>query len=162
MEEKVFRTITFYHKTESGEFPLDENLESDGTIALIKLIAMTQTLINRGMTVFLDEQPAGIHEQALQYMISCYIRLSMDCQLVVAGQDTSFLSYKELRRDSIRIFKKDEDGHTYIYKDQENKLFQSNTNVRNFVFNNSDLANFMEMADIDDFIYMIRKLSGKK
>ena len=114
------------------------------------------------MTVFLDEQPAGIHEQALQYMISCYIRLSMDCQLVVAGQDTSFLSYKELRRDSIRIFKKDDDGHTYIYKDQENKLFQSNTNVRNFVFKNSDLANFMEMADIDDFIYMIRKLSGKK
>lgn len=161
MEEKVFRTITFYHKTENGEFPLDENLESDGTIALIKLIAMTQTLINRGMSVFLDEQPAGIHEQALQYMISCYIRLSMDCQLVVAGQDTSFLSYKELRRDSIRIFKKDDDGQTYIYKDQENKLFQSNTNVRNFVFNNSDLANFMQLAEIDDFIYMIKKLSGK-
>lgn len=163
MEERVFRTITFYHMTESGEFPLDENLESDGTIALIKLIAMTQTLINQGMTVFLDEQPAGIHELALQYMLSCYIRLSMDCQLVVAGQDTSFLSYKQLRRDSIRLFRKDEDGHTYIFKDSDNKLFQANTNVRNYLFNNSDLANFLELDnEISEFIETIRKIYLKR
>lgn len=163
MEERVFRTITFYHMTENGEFPLDENLESDGTIALIKLIAMTQTLINQGMTVFLDEQPAGIHELALQYMLSCYIRLSMECQLVVAGQDTSFLSYKQLRRDSIRLFRKDEDGHTYIFKDSDNKLFQTNTNVRNYLFNNSDLANFSDLdKEIGDFIDIIRKLYMKR
>ena len=163
IEEKVFRTITFYHMTENGEFPLDENLESDGTIALIKLIAMTQTLINQGMTVFLDEQPAGIHELALQYMLSCYLRLSMDCQLVVAGQDTSFLSYKQLRRDSIRLFRKDEDGHTYIFKDNDNKLYQTNTNVRNYLFNNSDLANFLDLdKEVSEFIDTIRKIYIKR
>lgn len=162
MEEKVIRTITFYHLTESGEYPLDEQLESDGTLALIRLIAMTQTLINRGMTVFLDEQPAGIHEQALRYMISCYLRLSADCQLIVAGQDTSFLSYKKLRRDSIRIFKKDDDGNTYLYRDAENRLFMSNTNVRNFVFGNSDLFQVADETDIDALFKALKEMSIRR
>ena len=135
---------------------MDEHLESDGTLALIRLIAMTQTLINRGMTIFLDEQPAGIHEQALQYLISCYLRLSSDCQLVVAGQDTSFLSYKKLRRDSIRIFKKDEDGNTYLFKDADNRLFMSNTNVRNFVQNNLDIFRIEDDTNIDDLLDKLR------
>jgi len=87
----------------------------------------------------------------------------MDCQLVVAGQDTSFLSYKQLRRDSIRLFRKDEDGHTYIFKDSDNKLFQANTNVRNYLFNNSDLANFLELDnEISEFIETIRKIYLKR
>ena len=166
MDERVFRTITFYHQTENGEYPLDENLESDGTLALIRLIAMTQTLINRGMTIFLDEQPAGIHEQALQYLISCYLRLSTDCQLIVAGQDTSFLSYKKLRRDSIRIFKKDDDGNTYLFKDADNRLFMSNTNVRNFVQNNLDIFRIEDDTNIDDLFEQLRimylRRKGKK
>ena len=162
MEERVIRTITFYHQTDNGEYPLDEDLESDGTLALIRLIAMTQTLINRGMTVFLDEQPAGIHEEALRYMISCYLRLSTDCQLVVAGQDTSFLSYKKLRRDSIRIFRKNKDGNTYLYKDSDNKLFMSNTNVRNFVFGNSDLFRIADETDIDAIFEHLRAISIRR
>jgi predicted ATPase len=166
MDERIFRTITFYHQTENGEYPLDENLESDGTLALIRLIAMTQTLINRGMTIFLDEQPAGIHEQALQYLISCYLRLSADCQLIVAGQDTSFLSYKKLRRDSIRIFKKDDDGNTYLFKDADNRLFMSNTNVRNFVQNNLDIFRIEDDTNIDDLFEQLRimylRRKGKK
>lgn len=162
MEERVIRTITFYHQTDNGEYPLDEDLESDGTLALIRLIAMTQTLINRGMTVFLDEQPAGIHEEALRYMISCYLRLSTDCQLVVAGQDTSFLSYKKLRRDSIRIFRKDKDGNTYLYKDSDNKLFMSNTNVRNFVFGSSDLFRIADETDIDAIFEHLRAISIRR
>lgn len=158
LEEKIFRTITFFHSTDSGEYPLDENMESDGTIALIKLIAMTQTLINKGMTIFLDEQPAGIHEQALQYMISCYLRLSMDCQLIVAGQNTSFLSYKKLRRDSIRIFKKGEDGNTYLFTNQDSRLFMNNTNVRNFVFGNSDLFEIADEFDIDQIFEKLTEL----
>lgn len=158
MDERIFRTITFYHQTENGEYPLDENLESDGTLALIRLIAMTQTLISRGMTIFLDEQPAGIHEQALQYLISCYLRLSSDCQLIVAGQDTSFLTYKKLRRDSIRIFKKDEDGNTYLLKDMDNRLFMSNTNVRKFVLNNLDIFRVEDDTDIDALLDKLRIL----
>lgn len=160
MSERVIRTITFYHQTDSGVFPLDEEMESDGTLSLIRLIAMTQTLISKGMTVFIDEQPAGIHEQALQYMISCYIRLSMDCQLIVAGQDTSFLSYDKLRRDSIRIFKKGADGNTYIFKDGENKLFQRNTNIRNFVFGNSDLGEID--ASLEEIILRYQETMAKK
>jgi AAA15 family ATPase/GTPase len=160
MSERVIRTITFYHQTDSGVFPLDEEMESDGTLSLIRLIAMTQTLISKGMTVFIDEQPAGIHEQALQYMISCYIRLSMDCQLIVAGQDTSFLSYDKLRRDSIRIFKKGPDGNTYIFKDGENKLFQRNTNIRNFVFGNSDLGEID--ASLEEIILRYQETMAKK
>ena len=160
MSERVIRTITFYHQTDSGVFPRDEEMEPDGTLSLIRLIAMTQILISKGMTVFIDEQPAGIHEQALQYMISCYIRLSMDCQLIVAGQDTSFLSYDKLRRDSIRIFKKGPDGNTYIFKDGENKLFQRNTNIRNFVFGNSDLGEID--ASLEDIILRYQETMAKK
>lgn len=162
MEERVIRTITFYHQTESGEYPLEENLESDGTLALIRLIAMTQTLINNGMTVFLDEQPAGIHEQALKYMISCYLCLATDCQLVVAGQDTSFLSYKKLRRDSVRIFKKDNDGNTYLFKDADNKMFMSNTNVRNFVFGNSDIFQIADESDIEMLFETLKMMYYRK
>ena len=158
MEDRIIRTITFYHQTEDGEYPLDENLESDGTLALIRLIAMTQILINKGMTVFLDEQPAGIHEAALQYMISCYLRLATDCQLVVAGQDTSFLSYKKLRRDSIRIFKKNKEGNTYIYKDMQNKLFMANSNVRNLIFGNSDVLCVDDEYDIDALLEKLKEM----
>ena len=160
MSERVIRTITFYHQTDSGVYPLDEEMESDGTLSLIRLIAMTQALISKGMTVFIDEQPAGIHEQALEYMISCYIRLSMDCQLIVAGQDTSFLSYDKLRRDSIRIFKKGPDGNTYIFKDGDNKLFQRNTNIRNFVFGNSDLGEIDD--NLEEFILKYQAAMAQK
>ena len=137
--ESVFRTISFIHETVNGRFQLEEEMESDGTLHLIRLIAMAQTLINNGMIVFLDEECESIHELALKYILSCYIRLSYHCQLVIAGQDTSFLSYDKLRRDSLRIFKKDADGNTYLFKSDDNKLYQANTNLRNYVYKHSDL-----------------------
>lgn len=157
--EGILRTISFIHETDKGRFLLDEKMESDGTLHLIRLIAMAQTLINNGMVVFLDEECESIHELALKYILSCYIRLSYHCQLVIAGQDTSFLSYDKLRRDSLRIFKKDADGNTYIFKPEDNKLYQANTNLRNYVYKHSELfdaySSFMDELPIEDFIKTI-------
>lgn len=112
--EGILRTISFIHETDKGRFLLDEKMESDGTLHLIRLIAMAQTLINNGMVVFLDEECESIHELALKYILSCYIRLSYHCQLVIAGQDTSFLSYDKLRRDSLYFQKRCRWKHIYI------------------------------------------------
>lgn len=157
--EGILRTITFIHETENGRFPLEEEMESDGTLHLIRLIAMAQTLINNGMIVFLDEECESIHELALKYILSCYIRLSYHCQLVIAGQDTSFLSYDKLRRDSLRIFKKDTNGNTYLFKSEDNKLYQANTNLRNYVHKHSELfdmySSLLDELPIEEFIRTI-------
>ena len=80
--------------------------------------------------------------------------------MIVAGQDTSFLSYDKLRRDSIRIFKKGADGNTYIFKDGENKLFQRNVNIRNYVFDKSDLGEID--AEMEALILKYQEVMAKK
>ncbi len=153
-----YKTLTFYHKTNKGQFPIEEDLESDGTLQLIQLIAMGQYIIDNDITVFLDEECDRLHEIALKYLVLCYIQLSHRCQLVLAGQDTSFLENKSFRRDSIRVIRKDEEGNSYIVEPSR-ELYQRNINLQNYIYQLSGLYDdlysktiYPELSTFIDFV----------
>lgn len=133
-----YKTVTFYHKTSKKRYPIGEKFESDGTLQLIRLIAMGQYIIDNDITVFLDEECDSLHEIALKYLVLCYINLSRHCQLVLAGQDTSFLENKSFRRDSIRVIRKDTEGNSYIVEPSR-ELYQRNINLQNYIYQLSGL-----------------------
>lgn len=137
-EYMPFKTVTFYHKNRNGRYPIDEKFESNGTLQLIRLIAIGQYIIDNDITVFLDEECDSLHEIALKYLVLCYIQLSRHCQLVMAGQDTSFLGNKSFRRDSIRVIRKDADGNSYIVEPSR-ELYQRNINLQNYIYQLSGL-----------------------
>lgn len=138
-----YKTVTFYHKNSKGRYPIGERFESDGTLQLIRLIAMGQFIIDNDITVFLDEECDSLHEIALKYLVLCYIQLSRRCQLVLAGQDTSFLENKSFRRDSIRVIRKDLDGNTYIVEPSR-VLYQRNINLQKYIY---------QLSGLDDSLY---------
>lgn len=138
-----YKTVTFYHKNSKGRYPIGERFESDGTLQLIRLIAMGQFIIDNDITVFLDEECDSLHEIALKYLVLCYIQLSRRCQLVLAGQDTSFLENKSFRRDSIRVIRKDLDGNTYIVEPSRG-LYQRNINLQKYIY---------QLSGLDDSLY---------
>jgi hypothetical protein len=54
--------------------------------------------------------------KALAFILKMYLSIAEDCQIAVATHDLSLLSHPDLRRDAVRMFEKDENGHTYIKK----------------------------------------------
>ena len=88
----------------------------------------------------------------------CYIQLSHRCQLVLAGQDTSFLENKSFRRDSIRVIRKDEEGNSYIVEPSR-ELYQRNINLQNYIYQLSGLYDdlysktiYPELSTFIDFV----------
>ena len=62
----------------------------------------------------IDEIEYGIHTKALDFLLKMYLTIADNCQLVVATHDLSLLKSKNLRRDAVRMFEKDEYGVTQI------------------------------------------------
>ncbi len=111
------KNLRFIHKTAaSGEKSLDAGLESFGTINIIRLLVVMYDIVMGRKCSCIDEIEAGIHTKALAFILKMYLSIAEDCQIAVATHDLSLLSHPYLRRDAVRMFEKDENGHTYIRK----------------------------------------------
>jgi AAA15 family ATPase/GTPase len=111
------KNLRFIHKTaNSGEKDLDGGLESVGTINIIRLLVVMYDIVMGHKCSCIDEIEYGIHTKALAFILKMYLSIADDCQIAVATHDLSLLGQEGLRRDAVRMFEKDENGHTFIRK----------------------------------------------
>lgn len=110
------KNLLFYHQTPNGRMPLDMQLESQGTMNIIRfMVAMYDVVIGRKCTC-VDEQGDGLHPIALEYILRTYLELADDSQIVLMTHDLSLLAPSQMhfRRDALRKFSKDEFGVTTV------------------------------------------------
>ena len=108
------KNLRFIHSTIDGENGLDFELESLGTINIIRLLVVLYDVILGEKSTCIDEIEYGIHTKALAFILKMYLTIAENCQLIVATHDLSLLNADFLRRDAVRLFEKDEYGSTNV------------------------------------------------
>ena len=119
MEQYPSGTIThknlrFIHSTKEGKKELDSDLESLGTINIIRLLVVLYDVVIGRKSTCIDEIEYGIHTKALAFILKMYLTIADECQIIVATHDLSLLNTDFLRRDAVRLFKKNEFGSTNV------------------------------------------------
>ena len=111
------KSLRFIHSTaKAGNRDLDAGLESFGTMNIVRLLVVMYDIVIGRKSSCIDEIETGIHTKALAFLLKMYLSIAEDSQIAVATHDLSLLEHPVLRRDAVRMFEKDENGHTYIKK----------------------------------------------
>ena len=110
------KTLKFIHLSSDGKQKLDSELESYGTMNIIRLLVVLFDIILGKKSTTIDEIEAGIHTKALEFILKMYLSLAKDCQLIVATHDLQLLNADFLRRDAVRLFNKNRDSGTISVK----------------------------------------------
>lgn len=102
----------YLHKTQLGEFRLEDDLQSEGTRAFIRCLTLFYKAIKGNWMIALDEFGAGMQSKSQNLLLNFFLKFSKGAQLIVATQSLGLLD-NEPRRDSIAIVSKDELGQTH-------------------------------------------------
>ena len=139
--------MNFYHQTSHGSYPIDVEMESRGTISMIRMVVLILDMIRNRRCTLIDEFSYSIHQIAINLLLRMYIALTTQSQLIITTQTIALLMNKRLRRDIIRICKKNENGETQILKVNQSKIHKNNNLFRVYMDNELDGLPFIE----DDF-----------
>lgn len=112
----VHKNLRFIHATNECRKALDSDLESYGTMNIIRLLVVLFDIIIGKKTTTIDEIEAGIHTKALEFILKMYLSVAKDCQLIVATHDLQLLNALFLRKDAVRIFRKLDTGAISVKK----------------------------------------------
>lgn len=123
-------TSHYIHKTELGEFALEDKLQSEGTRSFIRHLVLFYKAIQNGWLVALDEFGAGMQAKTQHLLLDFFIKFSNRSQLIFATQSLGFLDYPRMRRDAIDIVSKDNKGQTHVDSDTVRKIHK-NIRLRN-------------------------------
>jgi len=107
-------TSLYIHKTQLGEFSLEDNLQSEGTRSFIRHLVLFYKSIQNGWLVALDEFGSGMQAKTQHLLLDFFLKFSEHSQLIFATQSLGFLDYPRMRRDAIDIVYKDDIGQTHI------------------------------------------------
>lgn len=114
-EEITSLKTEFTHKTSSGTYVLNYNMESMGTQRYFGLIGILFELIYKNRIVPIDEIESSLHIDLIIHFITTFLRKESRGQLIFTSQNTALLKEKDiLRRDAIWITEKNEDGGTSL------------------------------------------------
>ena len=110
------KTLRFVHQTSQGRRMLNSEVESVGTLNIVRILLAYYDVVLGHKTTCLDEIEYGLHTMALEFILKSYLAAADDCQLLVATHDLQLLRSPFLRRDAIRMFSKNEEGVTDVRK----------------------------------------------
>ena len=110
----MHKNLRFIHETIDGKKSLDSEMESLGTINIIRLIVVLYDVVVGKKCTCIDEIEYGIHTKALAFILKMYLTIAEDSQVIVATHDLSLLNADFLRRDAVRLFEKNEYGSTNV------------------------------------------------
>lgn len=106
-------SIQFVRKNNVGStVDLDFNEESSGTKSLFELSGPILDVLEKGLTVTIDELNSGVHPLALKYIISMFCDLDINkynAQLIFTTHDTAIVDLGCIGRDQIWLTEKSED-----------------------------------------------------
>jgi hypothetical protein len=112
-EEMEVHTLRFHHVTEQGKAVFDLMDESNGTRNLLFLAGPVLDILDKGLTLIIDELDTSLHTLLVRELVRLFHRPEINtqgAQLVFTTHDTSLLDAQDLfRRDQVWFVEKDHD-----------------------------------------------------
>lgn len=112
-EEVEEHQLRFLHVTEHGQAVFDLMDESNGTRNLLFLAGPVLDILNKGLTLLIDELDTSLHTLLVRELVRLFHRPEVNtggAQLIFTTHDTSLLDAPDLfRRDQIWFVEKDLD-----------------------------------------------------
>lgn len=112
-EEIEEHKVRFHHVTEHGKAVFDLMDESSGTRNLLFVAGPVMNILNKGLTLVIDELDTSLHTLLVRELVGLFHRSEINtsgAQLVFATHDTSLLDAPDLfRRDQVWFVEKDQD-----------------------------------------------------
>lgn len=117
--EQAVDEVKFHHVTEHGTDVFDLMDESSGTRNLLFLTGPILDILNKGLTLVVDELDTSLHTLLVQALVRLFHRPEANtggAQLVFTTHDTSLLdAYGLFRRDQIWFVEKRPDQSSSLY-----------------------------------------------
>ena len=117
--EQAIDEVKFHHVTEQGEAVFDLMDESSGTRNLLFLTGPILDILNKGLTLVVDELDTSLHTLLVQALVRLFHQVEVNtggAQLIFTTHDTSLLdAYGLFRRDQIWFVEKGPDQSSSLY-----------------------------------------------
>ncbi len=117
--EQAIDEVKFHHVTEQGEAVFDLMDESSGTRNLLFLTGPILDILNKGLTLVVDELDTSLHTLLVQALVRLFHQIEVNtggAQLIFTTHDTSLLdAYGLFRRDQIWFVEKGSDQSSSLY-----------------------------------------------
>jgi AAA15 family ATPase/GTPase len=117
--EQTVDEVKFHHITEQGNAVFDLMDESSGTRNLLLLTGPILDILNKGLTLLVDELDTSLHTLLVQALVRLFHRPEVNtggAQLIFTTHDTSLLdAYGLFRRDQIWFVEKRSDQSSSLY-----------------------------------------------
>lgn len=117
--EQAVDEVRFHHITEHGKAVFDLMDESSGTRNLLFLAGPILDILNKGLTLVVDELDTSLHTLLVQALVRLFHRPEVNtggAQLVFTTHDTSLLdAYGLFRRDQVWFVEKRPDQSSSLY-----------------------------------------------
>ena len=117
--EQAVEEVKFHHATEHGKAVFDLADESSGTRNLLFLTGPILDILNKGLTLVVDELDTSLHTLLVQALVRLFHRPEVNtggAQLVFTTHDTSLLdAYGLFRRDQVWFVEKRPDQSSSLY-----------------------------------------------
>jgi AAA15 family ATPase/GTPase len=118
-KEQAVDEVKFHHITEHGRAVFDLLDESSGTRNLLFLSGPILDILNKGLTLVVDELDTSLHTLLVQALVRLFHQSEVNtggAQLVFTTHDTSLLdAYGLFRRDQIWFVEKQPDQSSSLY-----------------------------------------------
>lgn len=117
--EQAIDEVKFHHITEHGQAVFDLMDESSGTRNLLFLTGPILDILNKGLTLVVDELDTSLHTLLVQALVRLFHRPEVNtggAQLIFTTHDTSLLdAYGLFRRDQIWFVERRPDQSSTLY-----------------------------------------------
>jgi AAA15 family ATPase/GTPase len=117
--EQAVDEVKFHHVTEHGKAVFDLTDESSGTRNLLFLTGPILDILNKGLTLVVDELDTSLHTLLVQALVRLFHRPEVNtggAQLIFTTHDTSLLdAYGLFRRDQVWFVEKRPDQSSSLY-----------------------------------------------
>lgn len=127
-KQKEEAKVELLHSGLTKSYPIRIDLESAGTISLLRLLGPALTRLQEGGVLLIDELNSTLHPLVSRELIRLFSDPETNpgrAQLLFTTHDTNILSGKLLRRDQIWFAEKDAEGGTYIFAMSDIKVRSS-------------------------------------
>lgn len=119
VSEQSVDEVKFHHTTEQGEAVFDLADESGGTRNLLFLSGPILDILDKGLTLVVDELDTSLHTLLVQALVRLFHRPEANtggAQLIFTTHDTSLLdAYGLFRRDQVWFVEKHPDQSSSLY-----------------------------------------------
>ena len=109
------KNIVFTNRSDSGNFDIPLEYQSEGTLRFIELLEALYDLVTENHIYFLDELGNQMHYDLIVYYILLFLYNSEESQMFFTSQSILLLDEDFVRRDIVYLTEKDADSASTTY-----------------------------------------------